>query len=161
EVLKKVAEHMQKMAQLVSDVSSASEEQSKGVDQINVAVSQLENVTQSNAATAEESASAGEELEAQSRELNQYVGSLLEVVHGSSNGRLELSEGPWSGPSLLRSAAPRRLKPLPERPQPHRAPRELAAVGAAAPRNGEGAPAKNGDSATKRLSLDAGELEKF
>jgi methyl-accepting chemotaxis protein len=161
EVLKRVAEHMQKMAQLVSDVSSASEEQSKGVDQINVAVSQLENVTQSNAATAEESASAGEELEAQSRELNQYVGSLLEVVHGSSGGRLDMADGPWSGPSILRAGSPRRLKPLPERLQAPRPPRELEAAGVAAPRNGNGASAKNGDSPTKRLPLDAGELEKF
>jgi len=118
-------------------------------------------VTQSNAATAEESASAGEELEAQSRELNQYVGSLLEVVHGSSGGRMELSEGPWSGPSLLRTASPRRLKPLADRPLPERKHRELAGVGAAAPRNGDAPAVKNGESPAKRLSLDAGELEKF
>jgi len=158
EVLKKVAEHMQKMAHLVAEVSAASDEQSKGVDQINVAVSQLENVTQSNAATAEESASAGEELEAQSRELNQYVGSLLEVVHGSSGGRLETVEGPWSGQSLARPGAIRRARPVAERPQVDRILRELTPVGAGAGRNGG---TKSADGATKRLSMDAGELEKF
>jgi methyl-accepting chemotaxis protein len=160
EVLKRVAEHMQKMAQLVAEVSAASEEQSKGVDQINVAVSQLENVTQSNAATAEESASAGEELEAQSRELNQYVGSLLEVVHGSSGGRLESVDGPWSGPSL-RTGAVRRARPMVERLQSDRTRRELTPVGAGAPRNGDSNGNKSSDGTTKRLSLDAGELEKF
>jgi methyl-accepting chemotaxis protein len=160
DILKKVAEHMQKMAQLVAEVSAASEEQSKGVDQINVAVSQLENVTQSNAATAEESASAGEELEAQSRELTQYVGSLLEVVHGSSGARLELQEGPWSSPSYSRPVPARRLRPVPARPQPVRPAKELAAVEAGAPRNGNGDAAK-ADGAVKRVSFDDGELEKF
>ena len=161
EVLKKVAEHMQKMAQLVSEVSAASDEQSKGVDQINVAVSQLENVTQSNAATAEESASAGEELEAQSRELNQYVGSLLEVVHGSAGGRLELSEAAWSGQSFPKPGAFRRTRPVPPRIQAERVHRDLSPVGSGAPRNGEAALAKSVDGASRRVSLEGGELEKF
>jgi methyl-accepting chemotaxis protein len=160
ELLKKVAEHMQKMAQLVAEVSAASDEQSKGVDQINVAVSQLENVTQSNAATAEESASAGEELEAQSRELNQYVGSLLEVVHGSSGGRLELAEGPWSGQTFARPAALRRTRPAAPRVQ-HDRNRPEPALAGAAPRNGDASAAKGGDGGTKRLAFDDGELEKF
>jgi len=158
EVLKRVAEHMQKMAQLVAEVSAASDEQSKGVDQINVAVSQLENVTQSNAATAEESASAGEELEAQSRELNQYVGSLLEVVHGSSGSRVEFAESAWSGATLSRPGTPRRQKRVASPPE--RQFREL--VGSpAAPQNGGAHPAKSADGLPKRPSLDAGELEKF
>jgi len=161
EVLKKVSEQVQKMAHLVAEVSSASDEQSKGVDQINVAVSQLENVTQSNAATAEESASAGEELEAQSRELTQYVGSLLEVVHGSSGGRVELAESPWSGQSLSRPLSARRPKPVAPRSRPERPSRELAVVGAEAPANGNGANHKDADGPLRRGSLDAGELEKF
>lgn len=163
EVLKKVSEHMQKMAHLVAEVSAASDEQSKGVEQINVAVSQLENVTQSNAATAEESASAGEELEAQSRELNQYVGSLLGVVHGSSDGRAELGDSPWAVQSMLKPTAPRRVsRPLPARAPLAKVTRELAAVGA--PRNGDAVPANgsNGSNGSStRASLDAGELEKF
>jgi len=154
EVLKKVADHMQKMAHLVAEVSTASDEQSKGVDQINGAVSQLETVTQANAATAEESASAGEELEAQSRELNQYVGSLLEVVHGTAVGRVEASEGPWSVPALAKPGPVRRAKPAPVR-----IPREPALAGAAQPRNGDAVHA--GDAPARRTSLDSGELEKF
>jgi len=159
EVLKKVAEQMQKMAHLVAEVSTASDEQSKGVDQINVAVSQLENVTQSNAATAEESASAGEELEAQSRELIQYVGSLLEVVHGSSGGRLELAENPWSGPSLSRPAVLSRPRPVAPRLKASPA-REPLAVGAGA-RNGDHAAPKEENGTARRPGLDSGELEKF
>ena len=165
EVLKKVSEHMQKMAHLVAEVSAASDEQSKGVDQINVAVSQLENVTQSNAATAEESASAGEELEAQSRELNQYVGSLLEVVHGSSGGRLELAEGPWSNPSFLRPGTPRRPRPASlDRTPLERTRPEAVAVGTPESRNGNGdsSPARSGNgTSARRAPLDGGTLEKF
>jgi methyl-accepting chemotaxis protein len=160
EVLKKVAEQMQKMAQLVAEVSTASDEQSKGVDQINVAVSQLENVTQSNAATAEESASAGEELEAQSRELIQYVGSLLEVVHGTTGGRLEVSENAWTGHSLSRPAAFARPRAIAPRVRTELSAREALAVGAGA-RNGDHAAPKEGDGTARRPGLDSGELEKF
>jgi len=75
--------------------------------------------------------------------------------------RLESVDGPWSGQSLLRSGAGRRARPAVERMQVDRIRRELAPVGAGASRNGDGAGPKSSDGATKRLSLDAGELEKF
>ncbi len=68
---------------LVADVASASEQQASGVQQINTAVSQMDRITQSNAANAEESASASEELSAQAVELNQMVDELVTLVNGS------------------------------------------------------------------------------
>jgi len=82
--LSEIVKHTQKVTQLISNVSAASGEQSKGVEQVNVAVSELDKTTQSNAATAEETASASEELAAQSNELNNLLGELVKLVDGHS-----------------------------------------------------------------------------
>ena len=50
------------------------------MEQVNIAVSQIDKVTQSNAAGAEESASASEELAAQAQTLKGMVGELVAMV---------------------------------------------------------------------------------
>jgi len=62
-----------KVNDLIAEIAAASTEQAKGIDQINVAVSQLDKVTQQNAANSEESASAAEELSSQAEELQSMV----------------------------------------------------------------------------------------
>jgi methyl-accepting chemotaxis protein len=83
-VLGQVASGIDKVAQLIAEVSAASREQSEGVDQLNVAVGQMDQVTQSNAANAEESAAAGEELSAQANELQEMVVALTAMVKGAN-----------------------------------------------------------------------------
>jgi methyl-accepting chemotaxis protein len=86
DILKQIADGVQKVTNLIGEVSAASNEQAQGIDQVNTAVSQMDKVTQSNAANAEESASASEELSSQAQELNAMVGVLAAVVGGSSAG---------------------------------------------------------------------------
>jgi methyl-accepting chemotaxis protein len=85
-----------KVAQLIGEVSAASNEQAQGIDQVNTAVSQMDQVTQSNAANAEESASASEELSAQAKELNDMVDVLARIVGSqqTTNGGTQYSTGP-------------------------------------------------------------------
>jgi len=71
---------------LVDEIAMASQEQSEGIRQINTAVSEMNKVIQSNAANAEESASAAEELNAQSEQMKNYVNDLAAVVSGRSQG---------------------------------------------------------------------------
>jgi methyl-accepting chemotaxis protein len=87
-ILLQVVDTTEKVTQLIGEVSAASEEQSRGIDQVNTAVSQMDKVTQSNAANAEESASAAEELSAQAVEMTQMVDVLVAMVRGKaeSNG---------------------------------------------------------------------------
>ena len=61
------------VARLVTDIATASKEQSAGVEQVTLAVSQMEEVTQQNAALVEEAAAAAESLEDQARNLAQTV----------------------------------------------------------------------------------------
>lgn len=67
---------------LVADISAASHEQSQGLEQVNIAVSQMDKVTQSNAANAEESASATEELNAQALALHDATEQLTVLIGG-------------------------------------------------------------------------------
>jgi methyl-accepting chemotaxis protein len=73
-----------KVANLVNEIAAASDEQSKGIEQINVAVTQMNQVTQANSANAEESASAAEEMAGQAESLNQVVAQLSGIVNGAS-----------------------------------------------------------------------------
>ncbi len=74
----------QNVGRLVTEISSATNEQAQGVDQVNTAVAQMDKVTQTNAATAEQSAAAAAELSGQSSNLNALVGDLAGLVYGQS-----------------------------------------------------------------------------
>lgn len=65
---------------LVAEIASASREQNQGIAQINTAVTQMDKLTQANAASAEESASAAEELNAQAASLKSAAGELLSMI---------------------------------------------------------------------------------
>jgi methyl-accepting chemotaxis protein-1 (serine sensor receptor) len=58
---------------IMDEISSASEEQSRGISQVGIAVTELDRVTQQNASLVEESSSAASLLEEQARHLNQTV----------------------------------------------------------------------------------------
>lgn len=75
EILKGIVDGAGKVAGLIAEVSAATNEQSKGIEQVNQGVSDLNKVTQQNASLSEESASAAEELNSQSEELAHMVGT--------------------------------------------------------------------------------------
>lgn len=97
ESLRAIGEKVRQVDETLSQINSASLEQSDGVAQINKAVSQMDKVTQSNAAGAEQSASAATELSAQSESLKGAVAQLMVMIRGQG------SDG-HSGP--LRQASP-------------------------------------------------------
>ncbi len=72
--------------ELVAQISIASNEQSQGIDQINSSVSQMDAMTQNNAAGAEESANVSADLRTQSTQLTQLVQELQTLVGGKSSG---------------------------------------------------------------------------
>ena len=72
-----------KVAALVDEIAIASNEQAQGIEQVNLAVADMDKVVQSAAATAEESASASEEMNAQAEQMREFVGNLVTLVHGN------------------------------------------------------------------------------
>ncbi|NBC47879.1 MAG: hypothetical protein GVY22_07805 [Gammaproteobacteria bacterium] len=79
-----------KVTQLMSEVATASDEQARGVEQINLAISQMDKVTQISASNAEESSAASAELANQAEQLKQVVADLRQLVDGSEAQRTTL-----------------------------------------------------------------------
>jgi len=84
-------ENSVKVGLAVEEISVAVKEQSQGMAQINLAVGQLDKVTQANAANAEESAAAAQELNAQAEVMKRAVGELLKLVGGKENSDFRLA----------------------------------------------------------------------
>jgi len=74
EMLTRIVPDIQKTAELVQEISAASNEQNTGADQINKAIQQLDQVIQENASATEEMASTAEELSSQAVQLQDIIG---------------------------------------------------------------------------------------
>ena len=74
------------MRGLVSEIAAASNEQAQGIEQINLAVSEMDKVVQQNAANAEESAAASQEMNSQAAQMKGFVQDLVTIVGGTTNG---------------------------------------------------------------------------
>jgi methyl-accepting chemotaxis protein len=82
-----------KINELVGEIAAASQEQAQGIGQVSKAMNDMDKVTQSNAAGAEESASAAEELSAQAGQLHGYVLALRDMVGGAERAQGAPSQG--------------------------------------------------------------------
>ena len=67
---------------LVAEISTAAKEQSQGIQQVGVAMTQLDKVTQGNATNAQQSASAAEQLNSQAHVMQDTVSFLRSLVTG-------------------------------------------------------------------------------
>ena len=94
-----VTESTSEVGELVSEIASASKEQSQGIDQVNKAMVQMDQITQRVAANAEESASASEELSSQAAQMREMVIELTAMVHSRGNPPTHRSE-PRHAPKL-------------------------------------------------------------
>jgi hypothetical protein len=70
----------------MSEVAEASKEQSQGIGQITTAMSEMDKVTQSNAASAAESAGAAGQLSRQAGNRLEAVEDMTALVHGAGSG---------------------------------------------------------------------------
>jgi len=102
ERLAEIVQKSDKVGSLIAEIAASSGEQTKGIAQINTAVTQMDKVTQSGAANAEESAAASEELSAQAQQMKSMVNELLQLVRGA---RATQVSTPTSTPSLRKPQA--------------------------------------------------------
>jgi methyl-accepting chemotaxis protein len=82
---------------LVAEIAQSSREQTRGLEQLNTAVSQMDRATQANAASAEECAAAATELSTQAEGQLRAVDELATVVNGCAAPR-EAAVGPAARP---------------------------------------------------------------
>lgn len=87
--LKEIVSEAKKVTDLAGEIASASQEQADGIGQISKAVTTMDTVTQSNAANAEEMASASEQLSAQAESLKAFVYELAKEI-----GSVDLDANP-------------------------------------------------------------------
>lgn len=73
DTIRQVVQSVTQATNIMAEISTASREQASGIEQINVAVSQMDSVTQQNAALVEQAAAAAQALQDQARHLAQAV----------------------------------------------------------------------------------------
>jgi len=82
---REAADSTAKISMLMSEIAVASREQATGIGQVNQGVTELDKTIQQNAAIAEETASASEELHAQAGQMQETVKTLNVLVRGSGD----------------------------------------------------------------------------
>jgi hypothetical protein len=92
--LSEIVNETSKVSNLVREIATASKEQSKGIGEVNLAVAQLDKVTQRNSANAEELSSSSEEMSAQSQVLRDMVVELNQVIAGGTDQDVVFHNGP-------------------------------------------------------------------
>ena len=98
-----VVSSVQRVADIISEISAASAEQTTGIDQVNQAVTSMDETTQQNAALVEEAAAAAESLVDQANELANVISQFK--LEGRVNG------GGFSKPASHQAAVSRRPAP--------------------------------------------------
>jgi len=103
-----VVASIQRVTDIMAEISAASQEQTSGIEQINQAVSQMDNVTQQNASLVEEAAAASEALQSQAAKLAE----LVSVFRIDDRAPATASPAPVRAePVMTALAAPTAVKP--------------------------------------------------
>jgi methyl-accepting chemotaxis protein len=102
QTLEKIVASVKKVSDIVAEIAAASREQSSGIEQVNRAVMQMDELTQQNAALVEQATAASQAMAEQVRGLNQ----MLDRYH--VNDMIESAKGYAAAPARLTTRAERR-----------------------------------------------------
>ena len=83
ETMEEIVTSIKRVTDIMSEITAASVEQSAGIEQVNLAITQMDEVTQQNAALVEEAAAAAESLEEQAQNLSVAVATFKVDESGS------------------------------------------------------------------------------
>jgi methyl-accepting chemotaxis protein len=103
ETLKEIVVSVKRVTDMVAEIAAASQEQTIGVTQVNKAVSQVDHVTQGNAARTEEMSATAESLATQAEQLQQLVARFR--VDGGQTAANEVDAAPISTRRLTEKRA--------------------------------------------------------
>ena len=81
--MQEIVDSIKNVADIMSEITAASQEQNSGIGQVNQSVVQMDEVTQQNAALVEEAAASTESLENMAKELNGAI-SIFNVGQSAS-----------------------------------------------------------------------------
>ena len=83
-----IVQSVKRVTDIMAEIVAASQEQSTGIEQVNQAISQMDNVTQQNAALVEEAAAASAAMQEEAMRLEQAVSVFRLASAGAARGRL-------------------------------------------------------------------------
>ena len=115
DTLQEIVNSVRKVSDIIADIAAAGEEQSSGIEQVNKAITQLDEVTQQNAALVEQAAAASESMDDQAQGLARLMGCFnighqdrVRTQEAAEPGRLPgvVRRAPVGKPALRRRAAP-------------------------------------------------------
>jgi len=103
-----ITDSAKKVSDIIAEIAAASQEQSIGIEQVNKAVTQMDQGTQQNAALVEEAAAASESMDEQSRNLLDQMGffNTGNVQAAAPQERRTVEERPWTPESEAAPKAP-------------------------------------------------------
>jgi methyl-accepting chemotaxis protein len=101
--LKEILDSIKQVADIVADISTASNEQAGGIEQINKALNQMDEVTQQNSAMVEENAATARTLEQQASSMDERIGAYK--LDGAASGSRTVTP-------MVKRAAPRASAPV-------------------------------------------------
>ncbi|WP_194726579.1 methyl-accepting chemotaxis protein [Noviherbaspirillum malthae] len=106
--MEEIVQSIQRVTDIMGEITAATQEQTSGLDQINQAVSQMDQVTQQNAALVEQSAAAAESMREQAGGLAHAVGVFkLNGMHSAAtSGTASLPRPAAQATRAVRAAAP-------------------------------------------------------
>ncbi|QQR69558.1 MAG: MCP four helix bundle domain-containing protein [Alphaproteobacteria bacterium] len=140
DALNEIVDSIKRVADIVAEIAAASSEQASGLEQVNNAVSQMDEMTQKNAALVEESAAAAGSLNEQSANLTEIMGFFQ-----TEQGRVKAT-----APKPITAAAP----------EPRARTQTMAAARTGTRSSARNAPASaNGKTPPKSLAAASGEGE--
>jgi methyl-accepting chemotaxis protein len=119
QTLEQIVASVKKVSDIVAEIAAASREQSSGIEQVNRAVMQMDELTQQNAALVEQATASSQAMADQARELNEMMARYQvagEVGTGRGGSRSQASqsdEGPASGTDSAPTAGERRSRNRP------------------------------------------------
>ncbi|WGI25030.1 methyl-accepting chemotaxis protein [Halomonas alkaliantarctica] len=103
ETMREVVASVRRVTDIMDEISAASQEQSSGIEQVNQAITQMDEVTQQNAALVQEASSAASSLEEQAAKLESVV-STFRLAEGETRTQYAPLTTPQTQPALMRPA---------------------------------------------------------
>ena len=106
--LAEIVESINQVASIVADIANASGEQASGIEQVNKALAQMDEVTQQNSALVDQNAATAKTLDEQARAMGQQVAFSRveeEATYASAGTPARVAARPQSAPSRQRIAA--------------------------------------------------------
>jgi len=120
DTMEQVVTSIRRVTDIMAEIASASQEQTGGIEQVNQAIGQMDQVTQQNAALVEESAAAAASMQDQAARLAQVVGVFKLDAQAASTATASASPAAPTR-TLALPAKPARPAARPAKPAPARA----------------------------------------